>query len=238
MTARDRRGRRRRAARRAGRLDHPRARGAHARRARAVVGAVAGRGARRPLPRPGRRRRGGGRRRRRAGAAPARRGRPGGALRRRQRRARARLGRRGVRARPAGRGRRARRGLRPPAALHAPGRPRPPAAARPSRARPPRSCGPRRPRPAPWSSSSATCGARTLVLPDAVHPTALGQAVIAERAAWSLRAAGIPVPGSPLALADPDRSARARARWHARSARLLGQDLRRRALEAAGRRRA
>ena len=80
-------------------------------------------------------------------------------------------------------------------------------------------------------------GGRTLVLPDAVHPTALGQAVIAERAAWSLRAAGIPVPGSPLALADPDRSARARARWHARSARLLGQDLRRRALEAAGRRR-
>ena len=42
-------------------------------------------------------------------------------------------------------------------------------------------------------------GGRTLVLPDAVHPTALGQAVIAERAAWSLRAAGIPVPGSPLA---------------------------------------
>jgi lysophospholipase L1-like esterase len=77
-----------------------------------------------------------------------------------------------------------------------------------------------------------------LVLPDAVHPTALGQVVIAERAAWSLRAAGLAVPGSPLALADADRSARARARWRLRSARLLGQDLRRRAVEAAGLRRA
>jgi lysophospholipase L1-like esterase len=76
-----------------------------------------------------------------------------------------------------------------------------------------------------------------LVLPDAVHPTALGQVVIAERAAWSLRAAGLTVPGSPLALADADRSARARARWRLRSARLLGQDLRRRAVEAAGLRR-
>ena len=76
-----------------------------------------------------------------------------------------------------------------------------------------------------------------LVLPDAVHLTALGQVVVAERAAWSLRAAGIPVPGSPLALADPDRSARARGRWRLRSARLLGQDLRRRALEGAGLRR-
>lgn len=77
---------------------------------------------------------------------------------------------------------------------------------------------------------------RALVLPDAVHPTALGQAVIAERAAWALRAAGVPVPGSPLARADADRSVRARARWRLRSARLLGQDLRRRAAEGAARR--
>jgi hypothetical protein len=70
-----------------------------------------------------------------------------------------------------------------------------------------------------------------LVLPDAVHPTALGQAVIAERAAAALRAAGTDVPRSPLALADVDRSARARARWRLRYGRLLTQDLRRRAVE-------
>ena len=77
----------------------------------------------------------------------------------------------------------------------------------------------------------ADLGGGALVLPDAVHPTALGQVVIAERAARSLHAAGIAVPGSPLALADPDRSARAWARWRLRSARLLAQDLRRRAVE-------
>jgi lysophospholipase L1-like esterase len=70
-----------------------------------------------------------------------------------------------------------------------------------------------------------------LLLPDAVHPTALGQAVIAERAAAALRAAGVEVPRSPLELADVDRSARARGRWRLRHARLLGQDLRRRAVE-------
>ncbi|HSD80700.1 MAG TPA: GDSL-type esterase/lipase family protein [Solirubrobacteraceae bacterium] len=74
-----------------------------------------------------------------------------------------------------------------------------------------------------------------LMLPDAVHPTALGQAVIAERAARALRASGVGVPRSPLALAEVDRSARARARWRARRAWLLAQDLRRRAVERASR---
>ena len=75
---------------------------------------------------------------------------------------------------------------------------------------------------------------RALVLPDAVHPTALGQVVIAERAAWSLRAPGSTCPARRWRSPTPDRSARARARWRLRSARLLGQDLRRRAVEAAG----
>jgi lysophospholipase L1-like esterase len=70
-----------------------------------------------------------------------------------------------------------------------------------------------------------------LMLPDAVHPTALGQAVIAERAAAALRRAGVDVPRSPLVLADVHRSPRARARWALRYGRLLGQDLRRRAVE-------
>ena len=68
-----------------------------------------------------------------------------------------------------------------------------------------------------------------VMLPDAVHPTALGQVVIAERAA---RALGIAA--SPLALADVDRSARARARWRVRRSRLLAEDLVRRAREARG----
>jgi hypothetical protein len=76
-------------------------------------------------------------------------------------------------------------------------------------------------------------GGGRLMLPDAVHPTALGQVVIAERAAAALRAAGVAVAGSPLALADVDRSARARARWRVRAARLHARDLRRRALERA-----
>jgi lysophospholipase L1-like esterase len=74
-------------------------------------------------------------------------------------------------------------------------------------------------------------GGSRLVLPDAVHPTALGQAVIAQRAADALRGAGVEVARSPLALAGVDRSPRARARWRARYTRLLGQDLRRRAVE-------
>jgi hypothetical protein len=51
-----------------------------------------------------------------------------------------------------------------------------------------------------------------LLLPDAVHPTALGQVAVAERAARALAAAGHPVPVAPRALADPDRSLRAFAR--------------------------
>jgi lysophospholipase L1-like esterase len=70
-----------------------------------------------------------------------------------------------------------------------------------------------------------------LVLPDAVHPTALGQVEIAERAAAALRAAGVEVPGSPRALADPDSSPRAAARWGARYGALLARDLWRRAVE-------
>src|SRR5919204_600936 len=50
-------------------------------------------------------------------------------------------------------------------------------------------------------------GARFL-LPDAVHPTAVGQVEIAERAAAALAAAGVAVPRSPQALADPARSRR------------------------------
>jgi lysophospholipase L1-like esterase len=45
-----------------------------------------------------------------------------------------------------------------------------------------------------------------LVLPDAVHPTAVGQAAMAERAARALAAAGVPVPRSPWALAEVDRT--------------------------------
>jgi len=74
-------------------------------------------------------------------------------------------------------------------------------------------------------------GGPRVMLPDAVHPTALGQVVIAERAAAALRAAGVAVPRSPLAAADPYRSARARARWRVRYGQLLARDLRRRAVE-------
>jgi lysophospholipase L1-like esterase len=69
------------------------------------------------------------------------------------------------------------------------------------------------------------------MLPDAVHPTALGQVVIAERAARALRAAGVDVRRSPRELADPDRSPRARARWRARSSWLWLGDVRRRLAE-------
>lgn len=70
-----------------------------------------------------------------------------------------------------------------------------------------------------------------LVLPDAVHLTALGEAEIAARAARALAARGIAVPGDVRALARPDRSAPARAAWRARRARLLADDLRRRRRE-------
>jgi lysophospholipase L1-like esterase len=70
-----------------------------------------------------------------------------------------------------------------------------------------------------------------LVLPDAVHPTALGQLEIAARAAAALRAAGVRVPRDPRDLADVHDSRRATARHRARLAVLLVRDLRRRAVE-------
>jgi lysophospholipase L1-like esterase len=72
---------------------------------------------------------------------------------------------------------------------------------------------------------------RDLVLPDAVHLTALGEAEIASRAARALAAHGIPVPGDVSALAAPDRSPAALAAWRRRRARLLADDLRRRRRE-------
>jgi lysophospholipase L1-like esterase len=70
-----------------------------------------------------------------------------------------------------------------------------------------------------------------LLLPDAVHPTALGQLEIAGRAAAALRAAGVPVPRDPRELADVHDSRRAAARLRARLAILLARDLRRRVVE-------
>jgi lysophospholipase L1-like esterase len=70
-----------------------------------------------------------------------------------------------------------------------------------------------------------------LLLPDAVHPTALGQLEIATRAAAALRAAGVAVPRDPRDLADVHDSRRAAARLRARLAILLARDLRRRAVE-------
>jgi lysophospholipase L1-like esterase len=71
------------------------------------------------------------------------------------------------------------------------------------------------------------------LLPDAVHPTALGQVVLAERAARALAAAGHPVTASPWALADPDRSLPALARHAPAAGRALARDLARRAREGA-----
>jgi lysophospholipase L1-like esterase len=68
-------------------------------------------------------------------------------------------------------------------------------------------------------------GARWL-LPDAVHPTALGQLEIADRAARALGAARLP-----STLIEIHDSRRARARFSARWAVLLAADLRRRAFE-------
>ncbi len=65
------------------------------------------------------------------------------------------------------------------------------------------------------------------VMPDAVHPTALGQLAIADRAAAAL---GLDV--RPSALADPHRSRRALARYAVtRHAPMLGRDVRRRVVE-------
>jgi lysophospholipase L1-like esterase len=69
---------------------------------------------------------------------------------------------------------------------------------------------------------------RPWLLPDAVHPTALGQLEIADRAARALGAAR-----APSSLVEIHRSRRARARFAARWGVLLAGDLRRRALERA-----
>jgi len=64
------------------------------------------------------------------------------------------------------------------------------------------------------------------LLPDGVHPTALGQLKIADRAARAIGA-----PRAPSSLADVYSSRRARARFGARWGALLAKDLRRRAIE-------
>jgi lysophospholipase L1-like esterase len=69
---------------------------------------------------------------------------------------------------------------------------------------------------------------RPWLLPDAVHPTAVGQVEIADRAARALAA-----PRPPSSLVEVHRSARARARFAARWGVLLAADLRRRAVERA-----
>jgi hypothetical protein len=69
------------------------------------------------------------------------------------------------------------------------------------------------------------------LLPDAVHPTALGQLEIADRAARALGA-----PRLPSSRVEVHGSRRARARFAARWAVLLAGDLRRRATESVSRR--
>jgi lysophospholipase L1-like esterase len=64
------------------------------------------------------------------------------------------------------------------------------------------------------------------LLPDAVHPTAVGQLEIADRAARALGA-----PRLPSETVEVHRSPRARARFAARHGVLLAGDLRRRAVE-------
>jgi hypothetical protein len=71
---------------------------------------------------------------------------------------------------------------------------------------------------------------RRLLLPDAVHPTALGQLEIADRAALAL---GAP---RPSALADVHDSRRARARFAVRTTVLAAGDTRRRVAERVTRR--
>ncbi|WP_205699369.1 GDSL-type esterase/lipase family protein [Conexibacter sp. SYSU D00693] len=67
-----------------------------------------------------------------------------------------------------------------------------------------------------------------LVMPDAVHPTALGQVEVADRAAAAL---GLDV--RPSSLVDPHRSGRAALRYAVtRHAPMLGRELRRRAVES------
>jgi lysophospholipase L1-like esterase len=70
-----------------------------------------------------------------------------------------------------------------------------------------------------------------LVLPDHVHPTALGQVEIADRAAEALTTAGMFVARRPSALADLDGRRRGDMRHGAVWARLLARDLVRRGVE-------
>jgi lysophospholipase L1-like esterase len=70
-----------------------------------------------------------------------------------------------------------------------------------------------------------------LVLPDAVHPTALGQLDIAERAAAALAAAGVRVARRPGELAEVDDRRRTAAGSRAGWARMLARDLVRRGVE-------
>jgi lysophospholipase L1-like esterase len=74
-------------------------------------------------------------------------------------------------------------------------------------------------------------GGWRLVLPDHVHPTALGQLEIAERAAGALAQAGMAVPRRPRELAEVDRRRRRAARFGATWARMLARDVVRRGVE-------
>ena len=75
-------------------------------------------------------------------------------------------------------------------------------------------------------------GGETLVLPDAVHPTARGEVAIADRAALALRAAGVQVARLPSELLEkPAPGVRARARWRWRYGVLAAKDALRRAKE-------
>ena len=71
-----------------------------------------------------------------------------------------------------------------------------------------------------------------LLLPDAVHLTALGQLELADRAAGALRFAGAPVASLPSDLAEPRTDGRARLRFATRWGRMLARDLVRRRVEA------
>jgi lysophospholipase L1-like esterase len=68
------------------------------------------------------------------------------------------------------------------------------------------------------------------VLPDAVHPTAVGQVEIADRAARALQITSPPTP-LPSTLRDRDAGARAEARWARAYARMWAGDVVRRVRE-------
>jgi lysophospholipase L1-like esterase len=70
---------------------------------------------------------------------------------------------------------------------------------------------------------------RPWLMPDAVHPTAIGELQIADRAARALGA-----PRLPSSLVEVYESRRAEARFRARWSVLLARDLRRRAVEGLG----